>query len=59
MENDGIMDKTVVQWTKLWYISGTIELRFTKEMKKMVEYQKLRNFDLSCRKKPIVIYQNN
>ena len=43
----GTMDKIVVQWTKLWHISGTIEVRITKEMKNMVEYKKLRNFDLS------------
>ena len=46
------MDKTRVQWTKLWYYSekyGTIprtmELRFTWK-KSMIDYQKLRNIDL-------------
>ena len=46
MKNYGTMDKTMVLWTKLWYyILRTMELRFTKK-KVMVDYQKLRDFDL-------------
>ena len=44
------------KWTKLWYygqnygtIPRTMDLRFTKE-KNMVDYQKLRNFDLEWKK---------
>ena len=44
--------KTMALWTKIWYngqnydtIPRTMELRFTKE-KHMVDYPKLRNFDL-------------
>ena len=50
--NFDLLWKTMVPWKKLWYygqnygtIRRTIELRFTKE-KNMVDYQKLRNFDL-------------
>ena len=46
------MDKTMVLWIKLWYygqnygtLPRTMELRFTKEIN-MVDYQKLRHFDL-------------
>ena len=50
MENYGTMEKTMVLYGQNYgTIRRTMELRFTKE-KNMVDYQKLRNFDLLWKK---------
>ena len=38
------MDKTMVLWTKLWYNTENC-VNSIYEEKKMVDYQKVRNFD--------------
>ena len=54
-KNYGAMDKTMVLWIKLCYCSENYETSIY-EGKNMVDYQKLRNFDLK-RKKTMEIYQ--
>ena len=45
MENYGSMEKTMVLLTKLWYYTENYEISIYEE-KNMVDYQKLRKFDL-------------
>ena len=49
------MEKTIVLWTKQWYYTENYGTSIN-DLKKMVDYQKLRNFDLKWNKKTIVIY---
>ena len=45
MENYGTMEKTMVLWTKLWYYTENFGTSIYEEQN-MLDYQKLRNFDL-------------
>ena len=45
MENYGTMEKTMVLWTKLWYYNENYGTSIYEDTN-MVDYQKLRNFDL-------------
>ena len=50
MENYGTMEKTMILWTKLWYYTENYGTSIYEEEKNMLDYQKIRNFELQWKR---------